>query len=163
MIDFAGNNVEVDGCLGCAYAKHQFSLPTGIEYEDDLFTLSQDWELPIQGFFVIAPKRHVEEFSELTENERKNIYEIVNYTIKILKENNVCEKFNVIFEEKSHRHFHIWIMPRHKWMKDLVGDITDNIGDIFDYAKAKLRTKDNLKKIEEISIMVRTAFLNFKI
>lgn len=155
MIDYAGNNIDVKGCLGCAYAKHEFSIPTGIVYEDDLFTLSQDWELPIQGFFVIAPKRHVEEFSELTEDERKEIFDLTNKTIKVLKENKVCERFNVIFEEKPERHFHVWIMPRHKWMKDLFGDITDNIGKIFDFAKANLRTKENLEKIKTISEIVR--------
>lgn len=31
---------------------------------------------------------------------------IVNKTIKILKINNVCDRFNVIFEEKQNKHFH---------------------------------------------------------
>lgn len=162
MIDYAGNKIAVDGCLGCAYAKHEFSLPTGIEYEDELFTLSQDWELPIQGFFVVAPKHHVEKFSELTNIERTKIFEIVDYAIKILRENKVCDSFNVIFEEKLGRHFHIWIMPRHEWMKNLVGDITDHIGTIFDYAKKNLKTKENLKEIENISKTLKTAFLDFK-
>jgi len=162
MIDYAGNEINVKGCLGCAYAKHEFVLPTGIAYEDDLFTLSQDWELPIQGFFVVSPKRHVENFQELTDEERVKIFEIVNYTINVLKENKVCEKFNVIFEEKPNRHFHIWIMPRHEWMKNLVGNITEHIGKVFDYAIQNLKTKENLEKIKEISNIVRTAFLEYK-
>ena len=50
MLNYANERIEFVGCLACAYAKHEFELPCGMAYEDALFTLSQDWELPIQGF-----------------------------------------------------------------------------------------------------------------
>lgn len=53
MINYAGERVELSGCPGCLYAEHKFSLPCGIAYENDRFILSQDFELPIQGFFVV--------------------------------------------------------------------------------------------------------------
>lgn len=162
MIDYAGNKVDVNGCYGCVYAQHEFEIPTGISYEDDLFTLSQDWELPIQGFFVVSPKRHIENFSELTDEERKKIFDIANYAILTLKKNNICEHFNVIFEEKPKRHFHIWIMPRHKWMNEMAGNIIGNIGKIFDYAVTNLKTQNNLDRIKEISKLMREAFLDYK-
>lgn len=155
MLNYANERIEFDGCPACAYAKHEFELPCGMAYEDDLFTLSQDWELPIQGFFVVSPKRCVECFDELTNEERVEIFEIVNRTINILRENGICDRFDVIFEEKEQRHFHIWIMPRHKWMSDLVGDLIDHIGEIFDYAKTNFRTNDNYEKIREITEIVR--------
>ena len=155
MINYAGEVVNYEGCPGCAYAKHEFVLPCGMAYENENFTLSQDWELPIQGFFIVSPKRCIEKFSELTNDEKIEMFEIVDKTIKILRENNVCERFNVIFEEKEDRHFHVWIMPRHKWMSDLVGDIIDNIGDIFEYAKNNLRTAENFEKINEITMLVK--------
>ena len=73
-------------------------------------------------------------FEQLNKEEKIEIFEIVDKTIKILRENNICDRFDVVFEEKENRHFHIWIMPRHKWMSDLVGDIIDNIGKIFEYS-----------------------------
>lgn len=155
MLNYMNEKVNFNGCPGCAYAKHEFSLPCGIAYENDKFTLSQDWELPIPGFFVVSPKKCVESFKELSEQERIEIFEIVDKTIKILKENNVCDRFNVVFEEKENRHFHIWIMPRHKWMSDLVGDIIDNIGKIFDYAKENMKTDENFNKIKEITDIVK--------
>ncbi len=158
MINYMGEKIEFTNCPACAYAKHEFELPCKMAYENDLFTLSQDWELPIEGFFVVSPKRHVEKFSELTDNERIEIFNIVDKTIKILRNNNVCDRFNVIFEEKEDRHFHIWIMPRHKWMSDLVGDISDNIGVIFDYAKNNLRTKEVFDNIERITKIVKKEF-----
>jgi hypothetical protein len=57
MINYANKKVEFNGCPGCAYANHEFILPCGMAYENDKFTLSQDWELPIEGFFVVSSKR----------------------------------------------------------------------------------------------------------
>lgn len=159
MINYANEEVKLNGCLACAYAKNEFTLPCGMAYENDRFTLSQDWELPIQGFFVVSPKRHIENSEELSKKERIEIFEIVNKTIKILKSNNICDRFNVIFEEKQNVHFHVWIMPRHKWMSDLVGNISNNIGKIFEYAKMNLKTPDNLKKINEITQIIKENFI----
>lgn len=158
MISYANEEVKYNGCPGCAFAKHEFSLPCGMAYENDRFTLAQDWELPIQGFFVVSPKKCIEKFEELTSEERIEIFEIVDRTIKVLRKNNICDRFNVIFEEKENRHFHIWIMPRHEWMSNLVGDISDRIGEIFEYAKSNMRDEENYNKIKEISDIVKKEF-----
>ncbi len=158
MKNYMNQEVKFNGCPGCSYAKGEFSLPCGMAYEDELFTLSQDWELPIEGFMVVSPKRCCECFNELSSDEQIKIMEIVNKTINILKENNVCDRFNVVFEEKKDRHFHIWIMPRHKWMEDLVGDIIDHIGEVFDYAKDNYRNDEVYSNIERITFIVRDAF-----
>ena len=155
MINYANKKVEFNGCPGCAYANHEFELPCGMAYENDKFTLSQDWELPIEGFFVVSPKRCVEKFADLTEEERIEIFDITHKTINILRENNVCDRFNIVFEEKENRHFHIWIMPRHKWMTELVGDIIDHIGEIFEYAKENYCNEETYKRIEEITKIVK--------
>lgn len=157
MIDYAGNEIkEGQECLSCAYVKHEFSLPCGMAYENDMFTLSQDWELPIVGFFVVTPKRHVENLAELTDHERNAMFTLVNETIKALKKHNVCKYYNVIFEEKPNRHLHVWLMPRHEWLKAQFGNPTKHISEVFDYAKANLRTKENFKKIHEISNILKT-------
>ncbi len=158
MINYANENVYFNGCPACAYANHEFKLPCGMAYENERFTLSQDWELPIQGFFVVSPKRCVEKFEQLNKEEKIEIFEIVDKTVKILRENNICDRFNIIFEEKENRHFHVWIMPRHKWMSDLVENIIDNIGMIFEYAKNNMRNDENFNVIKEITNLVRKNF-----
>lgn len=155
MINYANQEVKYNGCPGCAFANHEFTLPCGMAYENERFTLAQDWELPIQGFFVLSPKRCIEKFSELTEQERIEAYELINKTITILRENNICDRFNVLFEEKANRHFHIWIMPRHQWMEEVAEDHIDHIGKIFAYAKENFRTDDNYEKINKISAIVK--------
>ena len=107
MIDYTNNKLNFMGCPGCAYANHEFELPCGMAYENELFTLSQDWELPIEGFFIVSPKMHVEKFEELSKEEKIEMFELVDKTIKILRKNNICDRFEVIFEEKENRHLHV--------------------------------------------------------
>ena len=155
MKSYRDENIEFKGCPGCAYGNHEFALPCGMAYEDEFVTLSQDWELPIPGFFVVSPKRHVEKLAELTSEEKIELNEIVDKTIMILRENNICENFNIISEEKENRHYHIWIMPRHKWMTDRFGNIMYNIREIFDYAKTNMRTEEVYNQINEITKIIK--------
>ena len=101
MISYNNKKIIFKGCSGCAYGKHEFNLECGMAYENERFTLSQDWELPIQGFFIVSPKRHIEKSCELTKDERTEMFEIVDRTVKILKDNKICERFEYIFEEKE--------------------------------------------------------------
>lgn len=158
MISYANEEIKFSGCPGCAYAKHEFSLPCGISYENENFTLSQDWELPIEGFFVVSPKKHVEKFEELSKEERNEMFDIVDKTIKILRKNKICDRFDIIFEEKENRHLHVWIMPRHEWMQNLVDDIIDDIGSILGYAKNNFRNDETYEKIKNISSIVKNNF-----
>lgn len=157
FISYSGSDIIFDECPACDFNNHLFSLDCGMAYEDEMFTLAQDWELPIPGFLVASPKRHVEKFSELSSEERAKIFEVVDKCINILRENKVCENFNVIFEEKDGIHFHIWIMPRHDWMIREFGNPTKRIDDVFKYAKNNLRTNENLEYINKVNDIVRNA------
>ena len=156
LISYSGEEIVFEGCPACDYSNHLFSLKSGIAYEDELFMLSQDWELPIPGFLVVSPKRHIEKFCELTSDEKIKIFEIVDKSINILRENNICDNFNVIFEEKPGIHFHIWVMPRHDWMNKEFGNPTKRIDDVFKYAKNNLRDCKNLEYINKITDIIRS-------
>ena len=154
MKDYTNNEIKFTGCPGCAYANHEFVIPCGMAYENDRFTVSQDWELPIEGFFIVSPKRHVEKLEELTKEERNEMFDLVDKVIKILRNNNVCDRFEIIFEEKDNRHLHVWIMPRHDWMKEIVDDIIDEIGVVCKYAKDNFRNNEVYERIKEVSLIV---------
>ena len=160
MIIYNNKEIIFKGCPGCAYGKHEFNLECGMAYENDRFTLSQDWELPIQGFFIVSPKRHIEKLCELTKDERNEMFEIVDKTVKILRDNKICERFDYIFEEKENRHLHVWILPRYNWMNKIVNDIIDNIGIILEYAKTNFRNDENYEEIKRISDIVKNNFNN---
>ena len=127
-------------------------------YENENFTLSQDWKLPIPGFMVLSPKRHIEKLSELTNEERNEMFEIVNKTVIIMRNYDICDRFDYVFEEKEKRHLHIWIMPRYEWIKTIDGDIINNIGKVFDYAKSNYRSKEIYEKINYITNIINNEF-----
>lgn len=160
MISYNNKEIIFKGCPGCAYGKHEFNLECGMAYENERFTLSQDWELPIQGFFIVSPKRHIEKLCELTKDERNEMFEIVDKTVKILRDNKICERFDYIFEERQNRHLHVWILPRYNWMNKIANDIIDNIGIIFEYAKTNFRNDENYEEIKRISDIIKNNFNN---
>ena len=160
MISYNNKEIIFKGCPGCAYGKHEFNLECGMAYENERFTLSQDWELPIQGFFIVSPKRHIEKLCELTKDERNEMFEIVDKTVKILRDNKICERFDYIFEERQNRHLHVWILPRYNWMNEIANDIIDNIGIIFEYAKTNFRNDENYEEIKRISDIIKNNFNN---
>ena len=162
MKNYENESIIFKTCPGCEYAKHEFELPCGMAYENNNFTLSQDWETPIEGFLIVSPKRHIERLSELSKEERNEMFDIVNTSIKILRDNNICDEFEIIFEEKENRHLHVWIMPRYKWMKELVDDIIDNIGIILEYAKTNFRNDNVYKNIEKITKLVNEKWNTYK-
>ena len=61
-----------------------------------------------------------------------------------------------LFEEKEGRHLHVWIMPRHEWMKEVAPYITDQLGAVLDYALEHMKTEENFKRIDEITKIVRS-------
>ena len=158
MVNYKNEKIEYSGCPACAYVKHEFELPCGIAYESDNFILSQDWELPIEGFFIVSSKRHIETYRELTILERKELLEIIDKTINILIENNICDHFDIICAENIDGHFHVWIMPRYQWMSNLNKNITGNLSMIFDYAKDNFRTEEIYQKIKNITELVKNNF-----
>lgn len=76
-------------------------------FENERFTVAQDWELPIEGVMIVSPKRHVERFDEFSRDERIEMFDIVDRVISILRERGVCEFFDVIFKERVGRHLHV--------------------------------------------------------
>ena len=150
---YDNKEIEWKECPGCEFANHDFSLSCGIAYENDNFTLSQDWELPIPGFMVLAPKKHIISLTEFSDEERNEMITIVNKVIDILKKNNICDKCNVIFEEK--RHFHIWIMPKYEWMLKCTNDIIDNLGKVQEYAKINYKKKEVFNEIKKVSDLIK--------
>lgn len=131
-------------CMGCFVNKKLLDLA----YETKHFVVAQDCELPIKGFIIITSKRHIYSINEMTSEEKTELVLLIDKILKALKELNVCERYNVIWEEKEGNHFHVWLMPRHKWMVEKFGNPTRNITKIFEYAKQNLRSKENINEID---------------
>ena len=83
------------------------------------------------------------------------MFNIADKTIKVLRNNKVCNRFNLILEEKEGKHLHLWIMPRHDWMYSLCDGIINDIGRIREYAKNNFRNEDVYKQIKNVITIVK--------
>ena len=155
MISYNNKEIKFTGCPACAYAKGEFRLDCGMAYETDNFTVSQDWEFPIKGFIIVSPKKHVDKLCLLTEDERNEMFYLVNKVSSILRNNNISNNFDYIIKERENVHLHIWIIPRLEWMSSVGPDLIKNLGLIFDYAKANLRTEENYEEIKRITEIIK--------
>lgn len=155
IVDMANKEWEINGCMSCEIADGNLVPFGGILYRTDNFAVMQDVELPINGFIVIASIRHLEKFTELTEDEQIELTKLINKTLNILRNNGVAEEFNIILEEKKNYHFHIWLMPRHKWMIEKFGKVLKNIKGIQEFAIENMKTKENLQDIMKTCELVK--------
>lgn len=147
---FDGKMIKITDCMGCLKAKSNANLEInpGEILKTKHFDISQDFELPINGFIVIGSIRHIESINDMTEEEKQELLSLIDIVIANLKKLNVCSQYNVIWEEKDNNHFHVWLMPRHKYLVNVIGkNIVKNIGELFDYARNNLRTEENIKEI----------------
>ncbi len=97
----------------------------------------------------------MEQLAELSDKERMNLIDLINKTINILKSNNIAEEYNIILEEKRDYHFHVWLMPRHKWMQEKFGKPMKHIKEIQEYAIQNMQTEENVEKIIKTCEIVR--------
>jgi len=67
-------------------------------------------------------------------------------------------KITFVQEEKSTHHFHVWLFPWYKWMEE-IGSGLDSIKKIMEHAREKLKSEDNLRKVEESAIKI-SVYLN---
>lgn len=154
FIDLLGNEIEFE-CLGCDIANHKLIPPGGYVYEDDFINISADPEIPIPGFMVLGINKHVRTMNELSKEERYRIIDILNLTIENIKKCGIANKTLVIQEERS-RHFHIWIIPMHEWMKEY-GESVKNIDKIIEHSKKIFDEKIKEELLEDVD-KLREAF-----
>ena len=97
---------------------------------------------------VLGIKKHVRTMNELSKEERYRIIDILNLTIENIKECEIANKVLVIQEERS-RHFHIWIVPIHEWMKEY-GESVKNIDKIIEHSKEIFNEKIKEELLEDV-------------
>lgn len=151
MTDFLGNTYAYN-CLGCEIGNKNIIPPGGVIYEDDIFLLASDPEVPLNGFLIVNVKKHINSISELNINEQHRMIELISKSITILKKLNICQEVTIIQEERS-KHLHIWIFPNQEWMVHRFGKGVSFVRDICKYAQETVtidKTKEILETIEKI-------------
>jgi diadenosine tetraphosphate (Ap4A) HIT family hydrolase len=159
IMSFNGELVDFGKCMGCTIANSygKDSMIAGQVLKTKNFNIAQDSELPINGFIVIGGNRHIENINEMTLDEKQELIILIDAVILGLKNLMVCPEYDVVWEEKEGSHFHVWIMPRHKYLLEAIGaNIIKKVGDLFEYAKTNLRTQENISAIYDTIEKLKT-------
>lgn len=157
ITDISGKEVEVD-CIACAIQKKEVELPVERIGETGSFVLEQDFEWPIEGFLIIASKRHIQSISEFNKKEEKEFFDFLKKSRKLMKDVLGIEKVTIIQEEIDlGSHFHVWLFPWHNWMEPH-GSKLDDIRNLMKYAKENFSGKEHLEKLREIGKKLKDNF-----
>ena len=153
--DIEGKEWEYENCVSCAICARKIKSFGGIIFETKNFVVTQDFSRPINGFIVIASKRHVVTYDSLSDSERIELSKLIYSIETILKKASICDYFNIYTAEYKEGHFHLQILPRYKWMEDERGTIIGNLNRGFKYAIENLNTPENLKQIKRTILILK--------
>ena len=147
IIDILGEEKLFD-CMGCDIGSHKMIPPGGYIYEDDLYTISQDPEIPIVGLMILGIKRHIKSINELSRDERIKLMDVLNLTIENMKKIGLCSEVMLLEEERS-SHFHMWIMPILPWMSEYDNNAR-NLKEIMDNSNKHFNKEELLNTIDKL-------------
>jgi diadenosine tetraphosphate (Ap4A) HIT family hydrolase len=155
LVDYKGNKKKI-ACLSCAFGKGEVDL--GCIVETKYFNAHQDYEVPIPGFIMISSRRHFQSIDEFTRDEQGDFIKILcDMRLAMRKALNIKVVYLFQAEDTLH-HFHIWIIPRYGWMEKKFGKKIESVRPIIKYSKEKLKTKSNLKKVDEAIRKIKDFF-----
>ena len=151
IVNWLGQTMEFEENLSLAIAKHEITnFPGEYIYEDDLFNIATDPEIPIKGYMILAISKETLTITDLTQNERNRLIDLANRLLEAMHKSGF-DKVTIYQDESSSGNLHINFIPRHEWTYKFHA----NFGEMGIYAKNNLNTsdeykKDLLKSIEEI-------------
>ncbi len=113
-----------------------------IVYESKYFSVCQDWEIAIPGFYIIFPKkqhRSLIEFSDLELNDYiatvKKVRAAMNKVLGI-----DCVYY--FQNEDSPYGFHLWLLPYYPWMEKVAGHGPGILLPVWKHARDTMKKKD---------------------
>lgn len=126
-------------------------FPNEEVFDNELFNIHQDWEIPIPAFFILSTKRKIRSFAEFTDEESIEFTKLVRKIRKAMNEVlNIKDVYFFQNEDSTHG-FHLWIFPRYNWMEQF-GRKIQSVRPIMNYAEENLV---NEKMIEEVKSSVQ--------
>ena len=113
-----------------------------------LFTIHQDWEVPIPGFFILAPLRKIRSIAEFTEEELSEFSTLLRKVRQGMQEVLQIDEVYLFQNEDTKHGFHLWIFPRYKWMNQF-GRKIQSVRPIINHAKRNMTNDDVFKQVKD--------------
>jgi diadenosine tetraphosphate (Ap4A) HIT family hydrolase len=152
-----GNTVEVE-CLSCALTSGMIEPDGGVVVETEHFHAHQDVAYPIKGLIILASKRHIKCFDELTEEEKLDYINLLTKIRKAQREVLGIEYVYYFYNEDTTHHFHTWMVPRYEWMYEY-GRSVESVRPVLLHARHNMNDEENVKRVME-AIRLLTVELN---
>ena len=101
------------------------------------FNTHQDWEVPIPGFFILAPKRAIRSVMEMTDEEAAEFINLMRKTRRGMMEELGIKDVYFFMNEDTSDNLHLWIFPRLPWM-EAFGRKIESVRPIINHAKTNM-------------------------
>jgi len=148
-----GTTVEVE-CLSCAITSGMVE-PDGVVIETVHFHAHQDVAYPIKGLIILASKRHIYGFDELTEEEKMDYINLLTEIRKAQREVLGIEHVYYFYNEDTTHHFHTWMVPRYEWMNDF-GRSVESLRPVLHHARNEMNDQENVNEvIKSIRMLIK--------
>ena len=156
IVNWLGQTMEFEGNLSLAIAKHEITnFPGKYIYEDDLFSISTDPEIPIKGYMILGISKQTLTITDLTKEERNRLTDLSNRLLEAMHASGF-EKVMIYQDESSSGNLHINFIPRHEWTYKFHA----NFGEMGIYAKNNLNISNEYRK--EMLEIIEKIKRNFK-
>jgi diadenosine tetraphosphate (Ap4A) HIT family hydrolase len=142
-----GKTVEVE-CLSCALTSGLIEPDGGVVLETEYFHAHQDVAYPIKGLIILASKRHIKCFDELTEEEKIDYIKVLSKIRKAQRDVLGIDYVYYFYNEDTTHHFHTWMVPRYKWMYEF-GRSVESVRPTLLHARNEMNSKENIQEVME--------------
>jgi len=139
--------VEVE-CLSCALTSGLIEPDGGVVLETEHFHAHQDVAYPIKGLIILASKRHIKCFDELTEEEQLEYIQVLSRIRKAQRDVLGIEYIYYFYNEDTTHHFHTWMVPRYDWMYEF-GRSVESVRPVLLHARNNMNDGENLEQVME--------------
>ena len=140
-----GSVVEVE-CLSCALTSGLVEPDGGVVYETEYFHAHQDVAYPIKGLIILASKRHIKCFDELTEEEQLDYIHVLSKIRKAQRKVLGIEYVYYFYNEDTTHHFHTWLVPRYEWVYEF-GRSVESVRPVLLYARNQMNDEENMREV----------------
>ncbi|MEW9079597.1 HIT family protein [Terrisporobacter glycolicus] len=140
-----GRKLEVE-CLSCAITSGLIEPTGGVIIETEHFHVHQDVAYPIPGLVILASKRHFYCMDELTVEERLEYIDLICRIREVQRNLLGIDKVYYFYNEDTTHHFHLWIVPRYKWMYEF-GHSVESLRPVLLHARNNLNNKENMNRV----------------
>jgi diadenosine tetraphosphate (Ap4A) HIT family hydrolase len=107
-------------CLACDVLAGRIEPPGGTIYEDEGWVVDHSISpVALRGWLIVKPRRHVENFGELTDEEAVRFGPISRSAAAAVQKGLGAERVYVCSFGEEWRHVHVHVVPRYPGMEPM--------------------------------------------